>query len=398
MNLTKIPQQDGFETKLSQEWDGNIWTVFLQTPPGFTMPVGETCYVVVQPTWANPKIAEFDSIDTWNNTINVTNVTLSTWAWIANPTWVTYPSNTEVIISDNYQFWKDISDVIASKLNSDGSNTTTTFDLEVAWSSFRIRLDAWDMKFTDDNNVEISLSTIAAAAWADRKTAISNADTTPWQLDDKIVAWNWLNKVIGTPAWDETLDLSLDIIETNWLVITWDQLDIVNWDESNFGTSKKASDAENITWTENTKFITSKQLSTTWVLASDVLREEANTERTVVVWDDWNWVTLKQINVWAYTAWWTIRVKLDAKKWGVTQITDYQFRILVDDVAEYTSWNLTNETYQEYINDVAVSAYSTVKIQLKPNCLAAGCIAYTQDFNINYDEVLVPKAPTIIQD
>jgi hypothetical protein len=72
----------------------------------------------VQPNGANPFLAEFDNIDTGNNTINITNVTLFKGAGIANPTGITYPTNTEVLISDNYQFWSDIKDAINSKLDS----------------------------------------------------------------------------------------------------------------------------------------------------------------------------------------------------------------------------------------------------------------------------------------
>lgn len=118
-NLTTIPQEDWKRTSLSQEWDGEVWTMFLQSAPSFTMPVDETCYVVIQPNWANAKLAEFDSIDTGNNTINITNVTLLKGAGINNPTGVTYPTNTEVLISDNYQFWADIQTAINSKVNAD---------------------------------------------------------------------------------------------------------------------------------------------------------------------------------------------------------------------------------------------------------------------------------------
>lgn len=280
-NLAIIPQEDGFRTSLAQEYTGWLGTMFLQAAPNFTMPVWETCYAAIQANWASPFLVEFDSIDIGNNTINITNVTLFKGAGIANPTGVTYPTNTEVIISDNYQFWSDIKDAINSKLDSEWTNTTTTWDLQVQGSSFRIRLDSGDMKFTDDNNVEISLSTIAAASGADRKVAISPDDTTPGELDAKILAWDGLAKAIWSPAWNETTNLSIDLITTNGLKFTTNQLDVEPATNTQVGTQRISTDAEAITWALEDVSINPKQLSdatfnlysfsTNWVNINDWL-------------------------------------------------------------------------------------------------------------------------------
>lgn len=270
MQLTTIPQEDWKRTSLAQEYTGWLGNMFLQSSPNFTMPVWETCYVVLQANWANPFLAEFDSIDTGNNTINITNVTLFKGAGIANPTGITYPTNTEVLISDNFQFWSDIKDAINSKLDSNWGNTTTTWDLQVQGSAFRIRLDAWDMKFTDDNNVEISLSTIAAASWADRKVAISAADTTPGELNAKIVAWDGITSAILNPAWDEDLQLAIDLITTNGLKITTNQLDIEPATNTQVGTQRIATDAEALALTLENVSVNPKQLATS-IIKSNVI-------------------------------------------------------------------------------------------------------------------------------
>ena len=67
-----------------------------------------------------------------------------------------------MIISDNYQFWEDIATAINSKLGNDGTNSTSAFDLALTGSSWRLRNDGGIMKFRDDANPEVSLSTLAS--------------------------------------------------------------------------------------------------------------------------------------------------------------------------------------------------------------------------------------------
>ena len=52
-----------------------------------------------------------------------------------------HSANRVVRISNNYQFWEDIATAINSKLDNNGGNPTTTFDLDLAGSAFRIRKD-----------------------------------------------------------------------------------------------------------------------------------------------------------------------------------------------------------------------------------------------------------------
>lgn len=301
-NLKKIPQQDWYKSNLSQEWDWETWTMFLQNVPTFTMPAWETCYVVVQPNWANAKLAEFDSINVWNNTINITSVTLLKGASIDNPTWVTYPTNTEVLISDNYQFWKDIQTAIETKLNLDETSTVAdTIKIQFGSSAAYIYTDDnWvNLKFKDWNNAEATLSDILAAAGIDRKVAISDNDTTPWQLDDKITPWDWIDTSILNPAWNEELQIAIDLITTNWLKITTGQLDIEPATNTQVWTQRIATDAEATAWTLEDVSINPKQAKdnywpTAWFIVNkdDTQLIDATTE-TTIVWqveisdDDW---------------------------------------------------------------------------------------------------------------
>jgi len=216
-NLTTIPLQGDYETTLSQEWDWLIGTIFVANAPDFTFPGSDTTYIIVDAGTTNAQLAEINAVDTALNTITVSSISsLELWESISSITKV-HATQAKVLISDNFQFWKDIKTAINSKLDSDWWNPTTTFDLKVSWSSWRIRKDWLDMKFTDDNNSEISLSTIAAAAWVDQKVWVTLSDTTPATLNAKVVAWDWIATSVLNPAGDEDLQFVVDILSGGWL-------------------------------------------------------------------------------------------------------------------------------------------------------------------------------------
>lgn len=48
-NLTIYPLIDGFETTLSQSWNGAVGTINVNDTPTFTFPSGVTTYIVVNP-------------------------------------------------------------------------------------------------------------------------------------------------------------------------------------------------------------------------------------------------------------------------------------------------------------------------------------------------------------
>lgn len=118
-NLNKIPLIDWFETTLSQPWNGWLGTVNLNDTPAFTFPSGVTTYIVVNPGRSNMQVAEIDSKGV--GTVNVSNITVEKWAWV-NYTAQTHLAGSTVIISDNYQFWKDIRTAINTKLDQDWGN------------------------------------------------------------------------------------------------------------------------------------------------------------------------------------------------------------------------------------------------------------------------------------
>lgn len=127
MDLTTIPLEDWFQTTLWQEWNGQAGTMFVNSVPNFTFPVWETTYVIVNPT-TTPQLAEIDSYNPVNNSVNVVNVTgLELWNGVPSVE-INHATQSPVIISDNFEFWKKIKSSINSKINKDTWETQVYAD------------------------------------------------------------------------------------------------------------------------------------------------------------------------------------------------------------------------------------------------------------------------------
>ena len=218
-NLATYPLEDWFITTLAQSWNWAVGTVYVNDTPSFTFPSGVTTYIVVDPGKSTMQAAIIDSYDANANTLNVSSITLNKWAGVAY-TQQTHSVGAIVIISDNYQFWEDIATAINSKLGNDGTNSTSAFDLALTGSSWRLRNDGGIMKFRDDANPEVSLSTLASGWGADTKVAVTINDTTPAGLNSKLTAWDWLSKTTINPGGNEQLDLDIDVTDTTIFVQT----------------------------------------------------------------------------------------------------------------------------------------------------------------------------------
>jgi len=70
------------------------------------------------------QIAEINAYDASAKTLTVSNITLEKGASV-NSTAQTHSVGSEVIISDNYQFWSDILTAIGTKMNLDDDNDVT---------------------------------------------------------------------------------------------------------------------------------------------------------------------------------------------------------------------------------------------------------------------------------
>ena len=278
-NLTKFPLEDWFETTLAQSWDWQLGAINVNATPNFTFPAGVTTYVVVEPWKINMQVAEINAYNAWLKQLTASNIVLEKWAWI-NSTSQLHPVGSKVIISDNYQFWADIQTVINSKLDNNWGNSTTTWDLQVWGSNFRIRFDGWDMKFTDNNNAEVSLSTLTAGAWVDTKVAVSVGDTTPWQLENKLTAWDGLSITKVNPLGNESLDLDIDLNDASIFSTSWASNRAVTTDwsgnlfqatTSKIGWVERLTDAEALAWTDTTRYLTSKQAKDNYALKASII-------------------------------------------------------------------------------------------------------------------------------
>lgn len=56
---------------------------------------------------------------------------------------------------------------------------------------------------------------------------ISSTDTTSWYLENKLVAWNWINISKLNPSWNEQLKIDWELVYW-WSWIDWDLI-ITNW-------------------------------------------------------------------------------------------------------------------------------------------------------------------------
>lgn len=197
MELKTIPLLDNYETTLSQEWNGQIWKMKVDDLPN--IPVDSawkfiwwfTTYVIVNPDKANFQLAEIDGYNSQEKTLNVINVNLQKWLWL-NYTFSHHNQKSIVRISNNFAFWKKISEIVNSKQD---------YGIwDISWDYF-LNIQNWVLKFKDKDNVEITLSDIAWKIWQDKKVSIDWTDTAKF-LKDKIwtwleVTWSWENKKIS---------------------------------------------------------------------------------------------------------------------------------------------------------------------------------------------------------
>jgi hypothetical protein len=86
--------------------------------PVFTFPVDVTTFMVINPTGTNTQIVEINALNQVTNKVTVSNITLEKGAGIPSSQQA-HSNGEEVVISNNYQFWKDIVDSINSKINKE---------------------------------------------------------------------------------------------------------------------------------------------------------------------------------------------------------------------------------------------------------------------------------------
>lgn len=258
-NLNKYPLEDNYTTTLTQALSASWTTIYVAGTPNFTFPSWVTTYLVVNPWKTNQETIEVSAYDSSTKTFTVANRNKSKGASVTSTAQVHAVGST-VIISDNYQFWEDILTAINSKINDDWSWVWTSFDLQVSGSNFRIRKDWNDMKLRDDNNNEITLSQLSALSWADTKVAISANDTTPSQLESKLIAWDWISLTKGNAGGNENLTSAIDLDTDSGLEFNSGKLKAKSGSTTQKWIVQMATDAEVTTGTDEEKYVNPKQL------------------------------------------------------------------------------------------------------------------------------------------
>ena len=184
-NVSLIPLENALETELENSVTSVATDMTLSTMPSYDLLAGEKVPGVIDPK--NNFREGFYHIGPYTAGTDTT-ITIERGKpdYEGGPsTASTHSGGATVVLSDNWQTFSEAATAINTKLDNDGGNATTSFDLDVSGSDFRIRLDGGDMKLTDDNQAEVSLSTLAAAAGVDDKMKNSNTDTTSGYNEDK---------------------------------------------------------------------------------------------------------------------------------------------------------------------------------------------------------------------
>lgn len=207
-NTTIVPLENAYKTVLTASIDAVTTTIIVDVAPSFTVPVGKKIPAVLDPKNNFREVVFITAVVGSTLTVERGKPDYDGGPSTANA----HSAGSTIVITNPFNIFKDYADAIDSKLDNDGGNPTTTWDLDVSGSNFRFRLDVGtgDMLFTDDNQAEVSLSTLAAAAGVDDKAKVSAADTTSSYLATKLVAGAGGSLTILNPGGNETLEVGFD--------------------------------------------------------------------------------------------------------------------------------------------------------------------------------------------
>ncbi len=209
-NTTVVPLQNAYKTTLSSTIDSSTTTITVADAPSFTVPVGKKIPAVIDPKNSFREVVYITAISGNDLTVERGKADYDGGGSTAN----THSAGATLVITNHFGIFDDFADAIDSKLDSDGGNTTTTFDMQVSGSNFRVRLDSGDMKLTDDNQSEVTLSTLAAGGGADEKTKVSNNDTTAGYLNGKLIAGTNIAFTENNDGSNETLTINASSANT----------------------------------------------------------------------------------------------------------------------------------------------------------------------------------------
>ena len=364
--LTNIPLQDNYKSTLSQAWDGNVWTIYVNTVPSFTFPSWVKTYICVDPWKANMQVARISAYDATLKTITVDNITLDKGNGVAY-TAQTHTVGSVIEISDNYQFREDILTAMNTKVNTNSSDTDigkfanaaardAYFTSPVNWNSAYLTTEG---KWTD----------YVGGAWVDRATGSTpNASTTVAGKVEKATSGE---VTAGTSTWWTGAELFVWPAElktvTDWLTTS------INTKPS-IATNATASTGSNTTNAVNPLqlkryFWPEPSAGTTYTAAS----------ASGTLWST-SWTTYLQARIWTIWRTWTYTVTFDLSAW--LWVNGYG-RIYKNGSAFWTERVVTNTT-TTFSENLAFTEWDTISLWYKSGGWGTASVS---DLTIKYSLV-----------
>ena len=364
--LTNIPLQDNYKSTLSQAWDGNVWTIYVNTVPSFTFPSWVKTYICVDPWKTNMQVARISAYDATLKTITVDNITLDKGNGVAY-TAQTHTVGSVIEISDNYQFREDILTALNTKVNTNSSDTDigkfanaaardAYFTSPVNWNSAYLTTEG---KWTD----------YVGGAWVDRATGSTpNASTTVAGKVEKATSGE---VTAGTSTWWTGAELFVWPAElktvTDWLTTS------INTKPS-IATNATASTGSNTTNAVNPLqlkryFWPEPSAGTTYTAAS----------ASGTLWST-SWTTYLQARIWTIWRTWTYTVTFDLSAW--LWVNGYG-RIYKNGSAFWTERVVTNTT-TTFSENLAFTEWDTISLWYKSGGWGTASVS---DLTIKYSLV-----------
>lgn len=363
--LTNIPLQDNYKSTLSQAWDGNVWTIYVNTVPSFTFPSWVKTYICVDPWKTNMQVARISAYDATLKTITVDNITIDKWNGVAY-TAQTHTVGSVIEISDNYQFREDILTALNTKVNTNSADTDTwKFADATARDAYFTSPVNWNSAYL---TTEGKRTDYVGGAWVDRATGSTpNASTTVAGKVEKatsgeVTAWTstgWTGaELFVWPAELKTV--------TDWLTTAINAKPSI------------ASNATSSTGTNTTDAINPLQLKKYFWPEPSVWTTYTASE---IVWSAWTTSsgTYTQIKIWTIERTGTYTVTFTIGTWLWSTVYG---RIYKNWVAFWTERSATSTT-STFSEDLAFSEWNTISFRIK----VSGAPAGMSDISIKYNLV-----------
>lgn len=185
-DLSNYPKQTFFKTTLAIAMTAGGKALTFTDAPDFTMSATEYQYVTFEPKSSdNREVASMKSLAGSVGTLATRGLTEYEGG---TGTAKEHGAGTTVVLSNPWQYYKDISLAIASKLDEENPVINDGSKFSYSDSNVQTWRDGGDLKLKDVNNSTKSLSQLAALGGTDEKVKVSAADGTAGYLNSKQVA------------------------------------------------------------------------------------------------------------------------------------------------------------------------------------------------------------------